>query len=289
MSEAGHRSSFPTPLSLRMSDSLDLLDAMDLAYSETGSGLPLILIHGLGSSQRDWELQGPVFARHYRVVTVDLRGHGQSPKPKGPYRMGQLAADVALLLMRIHARPAHVIGLSLGGAVALQLAIDEPELLRSLVLVNTLPRFVSSSWRVRLLGMRRLATSYFGGMDTMADDVARSLFPLAEQLPLRLEAGMRLALNDPAAYRSCLWALVRFDVTFMLDLIRCPTLVVAGDRDPTLGLEAKRLLAQAIPDARFQVIADSGHATPIDQHEAFNALTTAFLAEVDAGGAPEVG
>ena len=142
-----------------MSGQHSLLDTVDLAHSEAGSGLPLVLLHGLGSSQRDWELQVPSFSQGYRLIIPDLRGHGESPKPREAYRMDLLAADVALLLMRLKARPAHVVGLSLGGAVAQQLAIDYPELLRSLVLVNTLPRFVSSGRRLQLLGLRRLATA----------------------------------------------------------------------------------------------------------------------------------
>lgn len=253
-----------------------LLDTVDLAYSVAGDGPPVVLLHGLGGCQDNWELQLPAFTPHFRVIAPDLRGHGQSPKPKGPYRMAQLAADVAMLLMRLQTGPARVLGLSLGGAVAQQLAIDEPQLVRSLVLVNTLPRFVSHDWRQRLLGLRRFLAAYFAGMDKVADDVARRLFPLVEQTPLRLEAAARLALNDPAAYRATLWAVARFDVTFLLDLITCPTLVVAGEQDTTLPLEPKRQLAEHLPNARFLVIANSGHATPIDQPEVFNTAVLEF-------------
>jgi pimeloyl-ACP methyl ester carboxylesterase len=254
-----------------------LLDTVDLAYTAVGSGPPLVLLHGLGGCQDNWELQLPAFTPHFRVITPDLRGHGQSPKPKGPYRMSQLAADLALLLMRLQARPAHVLGLSLGGAVAQQLALDEPQLVRSLVLVNTLPRFVSKEWRQRLMGLRRFVGAYLGDMDKIADDVAARLFPKIEQSPLRLEAATRLALNDPAAYRATLWAVARFDVTFLLDLITCPTLVIAGELDTTLPLAPKRLLAEGLPNARFLTIADSAHATPIDQSAVFNAAVLEFL------------
>jgi pimeloyl-ACP methyl ester carboxylesterase len=255
----------------------DLLTTVDLAYTVTGSGQPLVLLHGLGGCQDNWELQVPAFAPFYRVITVDLRGHGQSPKPKGPYRMSQLAADLALLLMRLGARPAHVLGLSLGGAVAQQLAIDEPDLVRSLILVNTLPHFVSKEWRQRLMGVRRFAAAYLGDMEKIADDVAGRLFPALEQTPLRLEAATRLALNDPAAYRATLWAVARFDVTRLLDLITCPTLVVAGEQATTLPLAPKRALAERLPHGQFLLIPNSAHATPIDQPEVFNAAVLEFL------------
>lgn len=264
-----------------MSSAHALLETVDLAYSEAGSGSPLVLIHGLGGSQADWPLQMPLFAQHYRTIAVDLRGHGQSPKPPGPYRMSLLAADLALLLLRIAARPAHLVGLSLGGAVAQQLAIDYPELVRSLVLVNTAPRFITASWRQRVLGLRRFANVYLRGMDRIAEDVAERLFPLLDQAPLRAEAISRLATNDLAAYRASLWAVARFDITFLLDLITCPALVVAGDRDNTLLMAPKRALAQRLPQGRLVIIKNSAHATPIDQAQTFNRVVLEFLTEIE--------
>ena len=244
------------------------------------TGAPLVLLHGLGSSRNDWALQLPAFVPQFRTIAVDLRGHGQSPKPPGPYRIAQFAADVALLLMRLDARPAHVVGLSLGGAVAQQLALDFPELVRSLVLVNTASRFVTSEWRQRMLGLKRFAGVYLQGMDKVAVDVADRLFPLLEQTPLRTEAVTRIASNDPKAYRASLWAIARFNATFLLELITCPTLIIAGEQDTTVPLAAKQMLAQRIPNSRLVIIPNSGHATPIDQPEAFNSAVLDFLSNV---------
>ena len=259
------------------SSSYDLLDTVDLAYDEAGHGPPLLLLHGLGSSRFDWALQLPAFVPEFRTVAVDLRGHGQSPKPKGPYRIAQFAADVALLLMRLDARPAHIVALSLGGAVAQQLALDYPELVRSLVLVNTVSNFVSAEWRQRMLGLKRFAGVYLQGMDKVAVDVADRLFPMLEQTPLRTEAVVRIASNDPQAYRASLWAIARFNTTFLLELITCPTLIIAGEQDTTVSLAAKQILAQGIPNSRTVIIPNSGHATPIDQPEAFNRAVLEFL------------
>ncbi|MEA3335527.1 MAG: alpha/beta hydrolase [Chloroflexota bacterium] len=257
---------------------------VDLFYSESGVGQPLVLLHGLGGTGNDWELQLPAFAPRYRSLSVDLRGHGRSPKPKGPYHITQFAGDVVKLLKNVDAYPAHVLGLSLGGAVAQQLAIDYPDAVRSLVLVNTLPRFVSSQWRYRLMGARRFANLYFQGMDKVAEDVAERLFPMLEQAPLRTEAISRLATNDMSAYRASIWAVARFDVTLLLDLIDCPALVVAGDRDITIPLEPKVALADSLPNAKFTMVYDSGHATPIDQPEVFNQAVLDFLESTGAGG-----
>ncbi len=261
-------------------------DTIDLACGEAGHGPPLVLLHGLGSSRNDWLLQLPAVITRYRTIAVDLRGHGLSPKPAGPYRIEQMAADVAQLLVRLDAHPAHVLGISLGGAVALQVALDFPHLARSLLLVNTAARLVSDQWRQRLMGLRRVAGVYLYGMDRVAEGVALRLFPRPEQAALRRETAQRLASNDLQAYRATLWAVARFDVRARLGEIDCPTLVVAGDQDNTVPLAAKRLLAERIPHSRLEIIANSGHATPVDQPEAFNRAALRFLEQVNAAQSP---
>lgn len=250
---------------------------IDLACSEAGQGAPLILLHGLGSSQNDWLMQQIALVPRYRTLAVDLRGHGKSPKPPGPYRIPAMAADVARLLTRRDAYPAHVIGLSLGGAVAQQLALDWPHLVRSLILVNTAARFMSDDRQQRLMGLRRMIGIYLGSMDSVAQAVAERLFPRPEQAAWRRETAQRIAANDLRAYRAALWAIVRFDLRDRLREIRCPTLVVAGDEDTTVPMAAKRLLAERIPGSRLEIIDHSGHATPIDQPEAFNRVMLRFL------------
>lgn len=260
-----------------MEDSYDLHNTVELAYAEAGQGEPLVLIHGLGGSRNDWELQWPALTPHFRAIAPDLRGHGLSPKPAGPYRIALFAADVAMLMRRIEARPAHVVGLSLGGAVAQQLALDAPEMVRSLVLVNTAASFMSQGWRRRLMGVRRFAATYFSGMDKVAATVANQLFPLLEQASLRYEAAARLSINDPRTYRESLLAIARFNAIDQLHMIACPTLVVSGDVDYAVPLSSKRFLAENIPTSRLVVIPRSGHATPADQPEVFNQVVTEFL------------
>lgn len=259
---------------------LSTQNTLDLAYGEAGHGPPLVLLHGLGSSRNDWLLQLPTLIARYRTIAVDLRGHGASPAPSGSISIALLAADVARLLRRLDAPPAHLLGISLGGAVALQLALDFPELVRSLVLVNTAARFISTSWQQRLTGLRRVAGVYLYGMDRVAEGVAMRLFPRPEQDALRRETVERLGRNNLAAYRATLWAIARFDVRARLHEIACPTLIVAGDEDTTVPLASKRLLAQRIPHSRLVIIARSGHATPVDQPEAFNRIVVQFLEEI---------
>jgi pimeloyl-ACP methyl ester carboxylesterase len=113
--------------------------------------------------------------------------------------------------------------------------------------------------------------------------VARGLFPLLSQKPVREAAAQRIASNRRGAYLRTVGAILRFDVRHRLAEIRVPTLVVAGSGDRTVPLSVKREIARSIAGARLEVIEGSGHATPLDAPVAFNALLIRFLEEVEAG------
>jgi pimeloyl-ACP methyl ester carboxylesterase len=113
---------------------------INLRYEVTGGGPAVVFLHGLGSSADDWALQVPEFAKQFRVVTLDMRGHGAS-KARGGYSIEQMADDVAKLLRQLGLPPAHIIGLSMGGCVAIALGIHHAESVRSLALVNTFARY----------------------------------------------------------------------------------------------------------------------------------------------------
>ena len=112
-------------------------EGCSLHYEEYGHGAPLILIHGLGSSCLDWELQVPVLSQHYRLVVVDVRGHGRSDKPRERYSIAGFTADLMALIEHLHLPPAHVVGLSMGGMICQQLGVRYPDKVLSLGLCDT--------------------------------------------------------------------------------------------------------------------------------------------------------
>ncbi len=256
------------------------INQLRIHFEQAGAGDAIVLLHGLGSGGQDWLLQFPVLSEKFRVIAPDLPGHGRSEKPRSRVRVPDLANDVVSLLNTLEVSRAHLVGLSLGGCVAQQMALDCPARVRSLTLVNTFARFDLGEPGNALPLLVRMGVLGLLGLPAQARFVAARMFPKPEQAPLRKLAAERIAANDPATYRRMLAAIQLFDVTRRLGEITCPALVIAGDRDSTVSLRAKRLLASRIPGARFELIADSGHATPVDQPEAFNQIVMDFVESV---------
>lgn len=252
------------------------LGDIDTSFELMGTGDPVVLIHGLGSSARDWEQQLPALADYYRVLTYDVRGHGQSSKPRGPYSVAQFAKDLALLLERLEHRPAHVVGISMGGMIAFQLAVDRPDLVRSLVIVNSGPALVPSTLAEHLAVWSRIAIAKVRGPSAMGGVLAPRLFPSPDQEPLRRRFVERWAENDKDAYYASLRAIIGWSVRDRVGEIRCPVLVVAADHDYT-PVSAKEAYLGLIPGASLKVVADSRHATPMERPQAFNSMLREFL------------
>ena len=245
-------------------------------------GPGVLFLHGLGSCGEDWGLQIPIISERYWLLALDLPGHGRSSQPAGWLSIEDMAFQVASLVKEQAKSPVHVVGLSLGGAVAMQLALAHPEAVRSLTLVNTFAKLHSGSNGL-FRKLVRIAFVALGRMDRVGQWVAAGLFPEPDQELLRQAAAERIASNPRGAYLRAIWAATRFDIRDRLHEINIPTLVVAGELDKTVSMDAKKELASNIPDARLVVIPDSGHATPMDAAEEFNRTLLDYLSTLDIG------
>lgn len=255
-----------------------------LRYESWGDGPPVVMLHGLGSSADDWVFQLPDLGRHFQCIVPDLRGHGRSDKPDEPYTMALLASDVAGLITALGRGHVHVVGLSLGGMVAQQLAIANPGWVRSLVLINTLPglwppprSMVFTLWR-RVRALRRERTQ---SMQTTARLVADSLFPESHQKLFHDVTERRIGENDAAAYRRSTGAIARFRPGRGLRGVMCPTLIVSGEMDNIVPMVYQERLLRQLPHARMVKIAGSRHASNIDRPDAVNPVIVQFLLEIE--------
>jgi pimeloyl-ACP methyl ester carboxylesterase len=248
-------------------------------YETTGAGEPLLLIHGLGSSTRNWQYQVEYFSKRYRVITYDVRGHGRSSKPAGPYSMQAFAGEAAGLLQALHVPLAHVAGISMGGMIAFELAVRYPERVKSLTIANSVPDMRVKSPGAYLEMWQRLAILKMLGVRRIGGFLSKRLFPKPEQRELRRIFIERWAQNDKRAYEAALHALLGWSVEAHLEEIRCPVLVVAADQD-YWPVDRKRAYVAKMPDARLAVIEDAHHAVCVERPDDFNRILDEFLASL---------
>jgi len=237
----------------------------------------VLLLHGLGATSSSW--QGHISwlaGAGFRVLAPDMRGFGESSYP-GHTGIGVLARDMAELLENLGAAPAHVVGISLGGTVAQQLALDYTACVRSLVLVNTFARLRPEGPRAWVYFLMRFALVHTLGLGTQARLVGRHMFPRPDQAELRRQLYEQVVNANPRAYRATMRALWHFDVEERLSDIRVPVLVVTGAEDSTVSPRNQQVLTDRIPGARHVAVAGANHAVPADQPEVFRRVVGEFL------------
>lgn len=256
-----------------------MVENLPVYYEVHGQGPPLVLLHGLGSSHLDWEYQVKVLADHFQIVTVDLRGHGQTGKPAGPYSVSLFTTDVVKLIQTLQLAPVHVAGLSMGGMIAFQLALDAPELVKSLIIINSGPALIlKTSLERRAFFMRDLIVRCLG-MGYLAQMLGKMLLPEPHQKPLRKKLISRWSKNNKKAYLASLRAITGWSVEDRISKIHCPCLIMTADNDYT-PVSFKQAYLSKIPQAELVVIPNSRHLSPIDQPDQVNNAMLKFLSSV---------
>jgi pimeloyl-ACP methyl ester carboxylesterase len=255
---------------------------LELFYRESGEGEPILWIMGLGNDHRGWAYQVPAFRDRFRCITYDNRDSGQSQRADAPYTVADLAEDAVALLDALDIERAHVVGFSMGGGQAQELAIRHPERVNKLVLCSTYtsrdPRG-TDIFQSRVLLRERLS----------AEEYQRVTLPWAYtyqdyQRPGFIEATIEAVLNDPYpqdmdAYRRQVEATLSVDTEGRLDQIRALTLLVFGEDDITTPLRFARVLEAGIPNARLVTVPGAGHGLPWSQPDALNDAVRSFLLE----------
>jgi 3-oxoadipate enol-lactonase len=243
-----------------------------LHYEVAGEGDAVLLIMGLGMASTGWWRTVPVLAERFRVITFDNRGAGRSDSPRGPYTLAQLAADAVAILDAAEEERAHVYGLSLGGMIAQELALRHPARVHKLVLGATTP------------GGRRhelpdeAALGFFERRGRMpAEEGVWASVPYNYGYATRVQHADRIGQDavqrlrfpvSPEGYKAQLAAAWRFDAVDRLAQLTTPALVLHGSEDRMIPVSNGRRLAEAIPDARLQILEGAGHLYMTDAPEA---------------------
>lgn len=252
------------------------INGINTYYEITGSGEPLVFIHGLGSSTLDWEQQVEFFSRKYQVITYDLRGHGQSDKPAGPYTIKLFAADAAALLQALGIRTAHIGGISLGGMIVLQLAVDEPQLFKSAIITNCLASTIAKNFRIRLELLKRRIIFKIMPFAKMGEIIAQTILPEPQMEEQRKTFVTRFMINDPAAYYSAFLSVMNWSVAEKLGNIKCPALVISSEFDNT-PVAAKEAYIKLMPQAKLAVVKGARHGLTIEYPQKFNEVVMEFI------------
>jgi pimeloyl-ACP methyl ester carboxylesterase len=259
-----------------------------LAYEEVSPEAPegtILLITGLASKRQGWRKQVSAFGQRYRTIIFDNRDIGDSDLATEPYLTADQADDTAGLLRALGVNRAYIVGISMGGFIALELALRHPELVEKLVLTSTSAggrTHVPPHWLVTLM----LLMPRFGKQDpgAIAKRVyARLMAPgYCAAHPDEWEDIAELARHRPqpaVAYRRQLEACQRHDVAGRLAEISVPTLVIHGMVDPLVRTANGKYLAEHIPGARLILYPDTGHIPIVERAEDYNRDVLAFLAE----------
>lgn len=252
-----------------------------LWYRQQGSGPTVVLLHGLGGTHDLWRHQIPALATRYRVVAMDLRGHGRSPVGETPFDLEAMASDVRDTFGALEIGDPIVVGLSMGGGVAQTLAIRTPGLVRALALVSTSSEFPDAT-RQRFLSRAALAERE--GMGSVVDaTVSRWFTPdFVEHHPGEVERARRTVLGmDPAAFAAASHANADRNLTAELRSIDCPVLFVGGAADPADPARALGIYRRELRDLRWEVIPDASHLVPVEAPDTFTAILLRFLADVE--------
>ncbi len=238
----------------------------------------VLLLHGLGASGASWMFQIPVLVEAgYHVIAPDVPGFGQSTSPGGRVRISDLAADMICMLEHLEIGSSHVVGISMGGTIALQFALDAPTLIQKLVLVNTFASLRPKSPDLWLYFALRFILVHTLGLPVQASAVANRIFPRPEQVAYRQELVKQICQADPNSYRAVMSALAMFNVADRLREIHAQTLIITSEDDTTVPKSVQLDLVHGLPTAEHVLIPAAGHAVIIDQPEMFNHHLIEFL------------
>ena len=251
----------------------------------SGEGSPLVLVHGLGNDLHLWDGDMEAFSAEHAVLRFDVRGFGESDKPRGPYSTEMFARDLEGLVAAHDWDSVHVVGISMGGVIAQRFALDYPARVRSLVLVSTSSEVGEKSVRA----WQRLADVVERrGFDARSADASRAFSPdFAEAHPeIVAEIGRQNAASDPNGYAAAARAVSDYNWTDRLAEIVAPVLILQGLEDRLTPPGGAVKMHRRLPRSRLLMIAGSGHNLPIEKPEVFHSAVLAFTAGVDFSNQP---
>jgi 3-oxoadipate enol-lactonase len=257
-------------------------NGLQISYETAGeSGPTVVLVHGLGGSAAQWGGVAALLAPSCRVVMPELRGHGQSDKPPGPYAMKQFVDDLGAFCDALKIQRAVVVGASMSGALVLQLAAERPSLVQGVVPLGGFG--VQTAVGKERMGARAAAVEAQGMSPAVVDAILAGALGATTHATRPALVGLQRALmaqNDPRAYAAATRAVVEIDVQSLLPRVKCPTLLLFGAEEKVAPWTAQAALRTSIPHAQIRAIPEAGHLAFVERPAEVAAALMEFLATV---------
>ena len=258
------------------------IHGITLAYNDQGQGLPLVFLHAFPLNRSMWAAQEQALTSKFRVVTIDLRGHGESDAPLWHYSLDQAADDVRALLDQLSIHQAIFIGLSMGGYILFAFYRKYAECVKGLILADTRAQPDTEEGREGRFQMAQIA--YQKGASAIADImIPKLLSPATIHAKPEIVSQVRTMIESThiSGIAGSLMAMAeRPDSIPLLRQISCPTQIIVGQLDQATPPSDAKLMAEQIPNARLAVIPDAAHLASLEQPERFTQIIAAFAADL---------
>ena len=256
------------------------INGINLFYTDQGKGVPLVFIHAFPLSSAMWEPQIKQFSQNYRVVAMDLRGHGESDASLWHFTLDDYAEDIHALLTHLNIKQAIFIGLSMGGYTLFSLYRKFPEFVNAMVLADTRAQADSEEAKAGRFAM--VQTAYQYGPEAIAEMMMpKILAPCTIEHRKDIVDRIRniILKNQASGIMVDLMAMAqRPDSTTLLSQVSCPTLIIVGDQDVATPPAEAHYMQDRIPNSKLVTIPQAGHMSNLEQPEAFNRALSEFFA-----------
>jgi len=247
-------------------------------YLDEGIGPPLVWVHGLNGDSTGWAQVMPEFSKSFRTIAPDVRGHGGSGKPDMPYSIRGFSQDLSEFLQKIGVEQTHLLGLSMGGAIAQQFALDYPSRVRSLILISTFSH-IDSQLHEAFSRLRRSLDQ--GGYPAFFDEVVKLAFTpefvSANASNIAALKEKRIQINSPIAIGHATDACMAFDLKEKISRISLPTLVLSGRRDVFTPIHLAEEIHRSIQGSEWKIMEDVGHNLYIERPAEMARIVLEFL------------
>lgn len=233
---------------------------IEINYEDNGHGFPVILIHGLSDDLRFWDPIIHELSKNYRTIAFDLRGHGKSDKPEGPYSIKQFVEDIYGVLLKLGIKEAHFIGFSMGSAILLQMAIDHPQIVNKLVLISSFS-FINHDLKNHFINLNECLVE--GGFSLFFDKmVPLVLLPESikeNQSTINEIKKEKVKTESEVALINSIDACLNFNLKDRTCEISKPVLIICGKEDEFTPLNLSIQIHESIKDSKLSIVENCGH------------------------------